>query len=166
MTKTFILRLGHRPFRDKRVSTHVCLVARALGAQGVYYTGEHDSELEESVNKVVKAWGGPFFVEHVEGWRKLIKDFKGDTVQLTMYGLPFEKNLKKLKKDLLVIVGSSKVPPEVYQLVDYNLAVTNQPHSEIGALAVFLDHHCEKTNFKDARQIIEPSARKKLMEEK
>lgn len=32
----YILRLGHRPKRDRRVTTHVILVARAFGAKGVY----------------------------------------------------------------------------------------------------------------------------------
>ncbi|MDD1710623.1 MAG: tRNA (cytidine(56)-2'-O)-methyltransferase, partial [Methanoregulaceae archaeon] len=31
-----ILRIGHRPERDQRVTTHVGLTARALGAQGMY----------------------------------------------------------------------------------------------------------------------------------
>jgi len=30
-----VLRLGHRPARDKRITTHVCLTARALGATRV-----------------------------------------------------------------------------------------------------------------------------------
>ncbi|MCG7848715.1 MAG: tRNA (cytidine(56)-2'-O)-methyltransferase, partial [ANME-2 cluster archaeon] len=29
-----VLRLGHRPERDQRVTTHVGLTARALGASG------------------------------------------------------------------------------------------------------------------------------------
>ncbi|MEM2376537.1 MAG: tRNA (cytidine(56)-2'-O)-methyltransferase, partial [Sulfolobales archaeon] len=32
--KVFVLRLGHRPLRDKRVTTHVALTARAFGANG------------------------------------------------------------------------------------------------------------------------------------
>ena len=37
------------------------------------------------------------------------------------------------------MVGAEKVPAEVYQLADWNVAVGNQPHSEVAALAVFLD---------------------------
>jgi tRNA (cytidine56-2'-O)-methyltransferase len=40
----------------------------------------------------------------------------------------------------MVVVGAEKVPPDLYRLADYNVAVTNQPHSEIAALSVFLDH--------------------------
>lgn len=31
-----VLRLGHRPERDQRVTTHVGLLSRALGAKGMY----------------------------------------------------------------------------------------------------------------------------------
>jgi tRNA (cytidine56-2'-O)-methyltransferase len=40
---------------------------------------------------------------------------------------------------LLIVVGSQKVPFEVYDAADWNVAVTNQPHSEVAGLAVFLD---------------------------
>ena len=40
---------------------------------------------------------------------------------------------------ILVIVGAEKVPREVYELADYNVAIGNQPHSEISALSVLLD---------------------------
>jgi tRNA (cytidine56-2'-O)-methyltransferase len=42
-------------------------------------------------------------------------------------------------KDLLIIVGAEKVPKEVFISSDFNVAVGNQPHSEVAALAVFLD---------------------------
>jgi tRNA (cytidine56-2'-O)-methyltransferase len=43
------------------------------------------------------------------------------------------------KRKLLIIVGASKVPKEIYCISDYNIALGNQPHSEVSALAVFLD---------------------------
>ncbi|MBU0898813.1 MAG: tRNA (cytidine(56)-2'-O)-methyltransferase, partial [Nanoarchaeota archaeon] len=51
------------------------------------------------------------------------------------------KNMRKIpkNKNLLILVGGEKVPGEVYQMADLNIAVTNQPHSEIAALALFLD---------------------------
>ena len=33
--RVIILRLGHRPERDKRITTHVALTARAFGAEGM-----------------------------------------------------------------------------------------------------------------------------------
>ncbi|MCK7488956.1 MAG: hypothetical protein MZU79_00960 [Anaerotruncus sp.] len=39
----------------------------------------------------------------------------------------------------MIVVGAEKVPPEIYQLADWNVAVGNQPHSEVAALAITLD---------------------------
>ena len=47
-----ILRLNHRIFRDKRITTHVALTARAFLADKIYYSGEKDSNLEQSITKV------------------------------------------------------------------------------------------------------------------
>ena len=41
-----VLRLGHRISRDKRISTHVALVARAFGASKIYYTGQKDKSMK------------------------------------------------------------------------------------------------------------------------
>ena len=45
--------------------------------------------------------------------------------------------------NILVVVGAEKVPAEMYDLADWNVAVGSQPHSEVAALAVFLDHLME-----------------------
>ena len=39
-----------------------------------------------------------------------------------------------------MLLELKKVPREVYELADYNVAIGNQPLSEISALGVFLDH--------------------------
>lgn len=41
--------------------------------------------------------------------------------------------------NLLIVVGAEKVPREIYNLADYNVAIGNQPHSEVSALAIVLD---------------------------
>lgn len=141
-----LLRLGHRRERDKRVTTHVFLLARAFLVTHGYYTGEKDPQLEETIQQVVASWGGKFTIRHVASYRKIINSFEGITVHLTMYGEPHYQAIPRINKDLsttkpnslLVIVGSSKVPADVYKLVDYNVAVSHQPHSEISALAIFL----------------------------
>ena len=59
-----------------------------------------------------------------------------------MYGIPIQdkiNGIRSCKQDLLIIVGSERVPSEVYLLPDWNISVTNQPHSEVAALSVFLD---------------------------
>lgn len=145
-----ILRLGHRVFRDQRISSHCALVGRALGASGFAYSGQKDSNLETSIKRVAEQWGGPFSVEYIKDPKKLIKGFKGLRVHLTVYGLPFQKHLARLKKtrNILLIVGGEKVPPEIYQLSDLNLSVGSQPHSEIAALGIFL-HELSGRKFRD-----------------
>ncbi|MBI4360196.1 tRNA (cytidine(56)-2'-O)-methyltransferase [Candidatus Micrarchaeota archaeon] len=134
-----VLRLGHRKDRDKRASMHVALVARALGADGIVFCGEKDDALLERVNAVSKKWGGKFRATFSASYRTTIKKFPGTKVHLTMYGKPVQGAAPALAgKKLLVVVGSEKVPRDVYALCDCNVAVTNQPHSEIAALALFL----------------------------
>ncbi|MFZ0183221.1 MAG: tRNA (cytidine(56)-2'-O)-methyltransferase, partial [Nitrosotalea sp.] len=43
------------------------------------------------------------------------------------------------EENILIIVGAEKVPREAYDMSDYNVAIGNQPHSEISALAILLD---------------------------
>jgi tRNA (cytidine56-2'-O)-methyltransferase len=138
-----VLRLGHRKKRDARLSTHCGLAARALGADSIVYSGEKDQKLLDSMKKVSKNWGGKFKVSYEKDWRKTIKSFRGAKVHLTMYGLPIQDQMKKIRgrRDVLVIIGGEKVPGWVYHSVDYNIAVTNQPHSEVAALAVFLHEY-------------------------
>lgn len=140
-----VLRLGHRAGRDPRISTHCALVARAFGAERLIYTGEHDSDMENSVKNIVKNWGGPFSITHEKGWRKVVREFDGATVHLTMYGLPIQKEIGRIRKskDLLVVIGGEKVPMEVYHTVDYNIGVTSQPHSEVAALGVFMHEYLQ-----------------------
>lgn len=137
-----VLRLGHRIHRDQRISSHVFLVARAFGARKGIYSGERDKNLENSIKKVVKQWGGPFEVRYTKNWKQEIRKFKGLKVHLSMYGIPFQKKLKELrKKNTMLIVGGEKVQPEVYQTADMNLAVSSQPHSEVAALGLFLHEY-------------------------
>jgi tRNA (cytidine56-2'-O)-methyltransferase len=58
-----------------------------------------------------------------------------------MYGINIDDAVERMRKEdrLLVIIGAEKVPREAYDLADYNIAIGNQPHSEIAALAIFLD---------------------------
>jgi tRNA (cytidine56-2'-O)-methyltransferase len=168
MTVT-VLRLGHRFARDKRVSTHLALTARAFGAGRIVYDVKA-TDVKESVDEITSVWGGGFSVEFTDGWGEFIGDFNGVKVHLTMYGLPLDDVVPKLEvgEDMLVIVGGKKVPSEVYDLVDYNVAVGHQPHSEVAALAVFLDHLFNRQELQrefDGKKRIMPQARgKKLVE--
>ncbi|MEA2003479.1 MAG: tRNA (cytidine(56)-2'-O)-methyltransferase [archaeon] len=142
-----LLRLGHRLGRDSRITTHCGLVARAFGAGRVILSGDYDKKIVDSLKGVSEQWGGDFEVDYDRQWMKVIKKFKEDgavVVHLTMYGMNLQDKIDEVRKtckgkDVLVVVGSQKVPGEVYELSDYNIAVGNTPHSEISALALFLD---------------------------
>lgn len=141
MVEITVLRLNHRPTRDKRLTTHLALAARALGAQRLVYSGIKDKSLETSIYKIVENWGGSFKILFSENHMKMIHAWDGLKIHLTMYGLPFHElmtDIQKSIKDILLIVGGPKVPGEIFNLVDINLSVTNQPHSEVSALALFL----------------------------
>lgn len=137
--ETLVYRYGHRLARDKRVTTHVALTARAFGARGII-VDKRDTSIENSVRKVVKRFGGSFFIESGIPWRDYFKQYHGTVVHLTMYGQEMDRAIKEIKTcdQILLVVGSEKVPSEFYELADYNVAVGNQPHSEVAALAVFL----------------------------
>ena len=104
---------------------------------------------------------------HVRNWKTFIKEWKGKSVHLTMYGMPVQKRIGAIRKskDLLVIVGGEKVPWEAYQLVDWNVGVTNQPHSEVAALSIFLHEHFRgkelSRKFRDAKRTVVPQERGK-----
>ena len=139
-----VLRLGHRRGRDDRISTHVGLTARQWGADEIVYSGEKDSSMVESIRDVVDRWGGDFEVRYTEEWKKLVRDFDGFTVVLSMFGEKLREGMpefKEVDEDVLVIVGGEKVPSWLYEDVDLNLSVGNQPHSEVAALAVFLHEY-------------------------
>jgi tRNA (cytidine56-2'-O)-methyltransferase len=147
-----VLRLGHRPQRDKRITTHCALVARAFGASKMWYSGVKDIVFESSIQKVVEQWGGPFEVEYAKSWRKIMSNFSGKKVHLTMYGED-----KRAKGNQLIVIGGEKVPSDVYQLADLNVGIGNQPHSEVAALAIYLnDINGMKKSFNNARIKIEP----------
>lgn len=169
-----ILRLGHRPERDKRITTHVGLVGRALGAKGMLLTAR-DKGIESSINEVTQRWGGDFFVQTGVKWDYELKRWKqegGKVCHLTMYGEniidvidELRLEAKKDKARIMVVVGAEKVPPILYDLADWNIAVSNQPHSEVAALALFLDHLQRgkelKTKFEHAEMEIVPKRRGK-----
>ncbi|HID17718.1 TPA: tRNA (cytidine(56)-2'-O)-methyltransferase [Candidatus Bathyarchaeota archaeon] len=169
-----VLRWGHRP-RDARVTTHVALTARAFGASGLILSDVEDQKIEKSVEKVVESWGGRFFFKMGIPWRKAVEEWRregGIVVHLTMYGENIEasdvlQRIRKAGRKLLVLVGSQKVPPSFFSpsVSDFNVAVGNQPHSEVAALAVFLDRLFEGRElikgFEGAKLRVMPSKRSK-----
>ena len=172
MAKICVLRLGHRIGRDQRVTTHVFLAARALGASEGVLCGDEDAPVAEGVARVSGLWGGKFPVRQEKDWKRFLQERKKagwKVAHLTMYGTDFQAGARKLassKKNVVVMVGAGKVPTEAYELADFNLAVGNQPHSEVAALALFLDRFFSGKelgkNFKGKLRIV-PNARGKTI---
>lgn len=137
-----VLRLGHRPFRDKRITTHVALVSRAFGADQIFID-TRDESIEKNLGSISQRFGGSFHVETGVKPLSIVKNWSGLVIHLTMYGETLDKTVHALRiekdKDVLIIVGAEKVPAQYYELADWNVSVGNQPHSEVAALALFLD---------------------------
>ena len=161
--KIEVLRIGTRLVRDDRVTTHVTLVSRAFGASKIYMY-DANPEIKGTISKVNKMWGSDFAVEIIENWKDVIKSKKKDLfkiVHLTMYGENINDVQDQIRKEekILIVVGAEKVPREAYDMADYNIAIGNQPHSEISALAILLDRilqgqHLQKKYPGGEREII------------
>ena len=166
-----VLRLGHRLVRDDRTTTHVALVSRAFGCKKIFMT-DVDESILKTIKRVCDDWGGSgeFDIEIIQDWRSLLKTWKknnGVIIHLTMYGINIEhiSNDYPQGKNILLVIGASKVPKDVYFMADMNIAVGNQPHSEIAALAIFLDRYFQgkelTKSFENAKMKIVPTSRGK-----
>ncbi|EQD65768.1 tRNA 2'-O-methylase, partial [mine drainage metagenome] len=101
-----------------------------------------------------------------EHWREFVRAWDGAVVHLTMYGIPIDRAAPRIRRHsrVLIVVGGAKVPPQLYRLASYNVAVGHQPHSEVAALAIALDRLLgapPPRSFRGAKHRIAPSARGK-----
>ncbi|MFH5798712.1 tRNA (cytidine(56)-2'-O)-methyltransferase [Haladaptatus sp. CMAA 1911] len=167
-----VVRLGHRPGRDERMTTHVGLTARALGADRVVLP-DNAGQSRETIRDITDRFGGPFEVELSGSQKALIRNWEGTVVHLTMYGervQDVERDVREAHDDepLLVVVGAEKVTFDVYEAADWNVGVTNQPHSEVAGLAVFLDRLFDgrelDREWEDAQQRVVPKETGKQVE--
>jgi tRNA (cytidine56-2'-O)-methyltransferase len=170
--EVIVLRYGHRVIRDERVTSHCCLVARALGAQKIIIVGERDKVVKKGMEKVTRKWGGKFKIEFTNSWTNSLHRLKKKgfiVVHLTMYGLPISALSKTLEnsKKIVLVIGSKKVERRMFEKSDYNVSVTSQPHSEIAALAIVLDRVFSGKElgkvFRNAKIRVIPSNGKKLV---
>jgi len=154
------------------MTTHVGLAARALGADRVIFEAAA-SDAVATARDVTDRFGGPFTVETTDAPKARLREFDGSIVHLTMYGEPVQDVEADVREahdadPLMVVVGAEKVPFEVYERADWNVAVTNQPHSEIAGLAVFLDRLFEgrelDREWTDADRRVVPNATGKQVE--
>ncbi|MBN1160077.1 MAG: tRNA (cytidine(56)-2'-O)-methyltransferase [Candidatus Diapherotrites archaeon] len=164
-----VLRLNHRIARDARLTTHVGLISRAFGADEFILSGDEDRKLLSGLDKVTEQFGGPFETKYVKQWKPFVNKEKKNckVVHLTAYGSQLQDVIKDIRKEknLIVVIGSAKVPPAAYEVADWNVSVTNQPHSEAGALAVFLHEYFQgkelTKEFKKSKKKIIPQAKGK-----
>ena len=164
-----VLRLGHRRERDKRITSHLGLTARAFGADEVILAGEEDPSALETWNSVTERFGGDFECRYEAkpmGWlRRFSKS--GTVIHLTMYGESWREAVENIPRDApaVVVVGGTKVPGELFRIADHNVSIGNQPHSEVAALAVFLESWMgpidESTRFVGGEIEVVPSERAK-----
>ena len=165
-----VLRLNHRRKRDARLTTHCCLVARAFGCNEIIYTGDEDKKLENTINDITGRWGGRFFIRYEKNYRKILKEFNRKNFlicHLTMYGIPVQNKIRRIRKHkkILIVIGGEKVRGDVYQMADMNVSVTNQPHSEVAAMSIFLHEYFQSKElnkkFSKAEMKIVPQERGK-----
>ncbi len=171
--KITVLRLQHRIQRDQRLSTHVFLTARALGAVEGAYSGEQDQNLVTSINNLVENWGGDFSIHYVPNWKAYLtaEQNKGrKIIHLSMYGVPLTEGLNWLRNSsnqvssAVIVVGGAKVPGIIFELADINISVGNQPHSEVAALAILLYEWLGESQLytdRKGKMRIEPSVKEK-----
>ena len=138
-----VVRLGHRHQRDKRITSHLGLTARAMGAHHFVLCGDDDQGVLDTLSDVTENFGGDFSSEHHPKPMGFLRHFAkqgGRIVHLTMYGESHDTITSDIPTDapIAVVVGGAKVPGEIYKLADYNVAIGHQPHSEVAALALFM----------------------------
>lgn len=169
-----VIRLSERTYRDLRITTHCCLVTRAFGGTRIILDKEADPNIAKTVERINQEFGGKFSVEYEKNLYTTMVRMKKEgnvVVHLTMYGeAPSEKIMNKIRKEkkIVIVIGSEKVPGEVYQTADYNISITRQPHSEVASLSVFM-HRVneggeEKLTFPGARKMVIPEKRGKHVE--
>ena len=172
MAHITVLRLSHRAGRDPRMSTHLGLTSRVYGAKQFLLAGDKDSSVIESLDDVKMRFGGEMEARYEPSPLGFLRNFiaeGGVAVHLTMYGLPYQEVIPDIPdgKPIVIVVGGAKVSREYYEMCQYNVAIGNQPHSEVAALAGFLerlnDGVSPPDNFKDGVLEIHPTERGKDM---
>jgi len=173
-----VLRLGHRRERDKRITSHLGLTARAFGADEVILAGDEDESAIETWRSVSERFGGDFEYRYEANPMSFLRRFAkdagdgkpGQIVHLTMYGESWRESLSSIESNrpMVIVVGGTKVPGEVFRLANYNISIGNQPHSEVAALGVFLESLIgqidESKHFQGGEIQVVPSLdRKKVM---
>ena len=116
-----------------------------------------DQGIEENIKSVNRNFGTEFQVSSGIGIGQFMNliDERNLLVHLTMYGSPLDERIQEIRdrsktsEKMFVFVGAEKVPGIAYLRSDFNVSVTNQPISEVSALALFLDRYFEGDELKN-----------------
>src|SRR3989475_10908877 len=128
MARIVVLRMGHRIPRDWRLTTHVCLTARAMGADGVVIADIADKEVEGKVRDVVQRFGGGFTLETGQPWEEAIRDWKdagGTGGHATAYGLQLPADgdaILDTGPNVLAGIGAAKVPGGLFGVAGWKVS--------------------------------------------
>ena len=136
---------------------------------GVIYTALDKKTLRAELYKMVDKRG--ITAKDLFHWKITVIEVKlKNVLDLTdpkirkKFGIELSDKLEEIQDfregNVLIVVGGVKVPGQIFELADFNIAIGNQPHSEVAALAVFLDRITEgkarKQKFQDANYEIVP----------
>lgn len=120
---------------------YLALTARALGASAITITGRKDRKILKHISSTNRKWGGRFSVSFTNDYRKILKGSnRYKKVYLTRYGLPLNKFSYVLRtyKNILLIVTLRENPGTIHNLSDFNISISDQPHSASASVAIFL----------------------------
>ena len=145
----------------------LCMAARAFGASSVAFVSKKNPKLVRYFRSINKKWGGTFSVEFTNSWKDYLKTKKNyKIVYLTRYGVPINKIEYSLKtyKNILVIVTTTEAAKNLYDIADFNVSITTQPHAATSAVAIFLHHFFEgrelSLHFENAEFKVVPEERR------
>ncbi|MGC8478429.1 MAG: hypothetical protein ACP5NE_00670 [Candidatus Micrarchaeia archaeon] len=119
----------------------LALTARAFGAQSVTFTMRANRKLANYIKRTNSRWGGKFDVYFEKNWNEVIERSKNyEKVYLTLGGVPINKMIYRIRtyKNIMLIVTLQGRERDFGQFADFNVSITNQPHSTISSVAVFL----------------------------
>ena len=172
MEKIPMQNYGIRKQRDTSYSMTQRLLKKLGEGRVVEYWKRHGMyKSAELLSIEMQEYVSPYTMRHLSN----IKNWKakgGVIVHLTAYGENIQTSdvlnrIKGSKGDILLIVGSQKVPKIFYtdKVSNFNVSIGNQPHSECSALAIFLDRFFEgnelSLSFQKAKIKIVPQKRGK-----
>ena len=69
-----VLRLGHRMGRDPRITTHLALVSRAMGAKKFVLAGDEDDKLFSNIESVNERFGQGLLCRYEKSPMKMLRE--------------------------------------------------------------------------------------------